>query len=294
MHTQDRKPSWYGPVMILLSGIAWSFSGVLSKGLMWSGFSKAGVRGVIAVIIYGIFRKSFKVKTTPGLLVGALGVSATSLMYLLALMNTTSANAIVLQYSMPVYVVLISWIMFRQRPRRRDVIAVAFVLMGVILCCINSGGNEKVVNKPLGDMFALLSALTFAIVYIASRFPGCDPVSYTYLGNLFSAFMVFAIFLDPNVHFVPEDGITWAMIAEDWLRILLLGLSLGFGYLFFGYGMRFTPPITAAIISNAEPVLNPVWVFLFLGEFPGVLSVVGAVIVLVTATVHSCLPHRQG
>ncbi len=284
------KNAWYGPLMILLSAVVWSFSGVISKGLQWNGFSKAGVRGIIAICIYAVARKSFKVKLSPSLIVGALGVALTSLFYMTAIMFTTSANAIVLQYSMPVYVILIMWAAFKQKPARRDVIAAAFVLLGVILCCVNDSGGSR---KLIGDIIALASGLTFAIVYIASRFPGCDPMSYTYLGNVISAFMAISIFFDPNVHFTATDTVSWAMVAQEWIRILLLGLSLGFGYLFFAYGMRYTSPVTAAIISNMEPVLNPIWTFAVIGELPGVFGIIGAAIVLITATLHSCLPGRR-
>ncbi|MBQ3080018.1 MAG: DMT family transporter [Clostridia bacterium] len=291
MEKSDKLRVWYGPLMILLSAVAWSFSGVLSKGLSWNGFSKAGVRGVIAVFIFACARRSFKVKLTPGHILGALGVSLTSLLYMTAIRFTTSANAIVLQYSMPVYVILLLFILYRRKPSVRDMIAVPFVLLGVILCCMKgeSGGEGKLI----GDILALISGLTFALVYVASRIPGSDPMSYSYLGNIFSAFMAVSIFFDPNVHFHAADTVTRAMVIEQWVRILLLGLSLSFGYLFLAYGIRHTPPVTAAIISNMEPVLNPVWTFLFIGEAPGILGIVGAGIVLITSTLHSCLPSRK-
>ena len=69
-----------------------------------------------------------------------------------------------------------------------------------------------------------------------------------------------------------------------------MGAALTLGYLFFSIGMkRGVPPVTAAIVSNIEPILNPTWCFLFLGEFPGVLSIVGALIVLTAVTAYTIL-----
>lgn len=289
MLRSGRSARYIGPVMLLLSAVVWSFSGVLSKGLLWNGFSKAGARSIVAIAIYGIARRSFKVRVTKQLALGAAGVALTSLLYMLALSYTSSANAIVLQYSMPVFVVFLNWLLFRQRPQRRDLFAVCMVTVGVVLCCVQgmSGGALK------GDLIALCSGLTFAVVFLASRFEGNDPVSYTYLGNCFSLLMAVSLFFDPNVHFYASGDITGRMVFMEWFTVLLMGLSLGFGYLLFSYGMRSTSPVTAAILSNVEPVLNPVWVFWFLGENPGILSIIGAVVVLATVTLYTCLPRRR-
>ena len=287
------KEKWaviISPLFVALGAIAWSFSGVLSQGLMWNGFTKTGVRGIVASLIFALFRKSFKVKITPALIIGALGVVLTSLLYMSATLYTSASNAIVLQYSMPAYVVLLNLLVFRQKPAKRDVITVIFVMLGVVLCCLEGlGGGE---GSMFGNMLALLSGLTFALVFFASRLPGCDPISYSYLGNVFSIVLAAGLFFDPNVHFVPTDTYTSSMIAMDFVKAILLGVSLGVGYLFFSIGIKRTSAVSAAIITNLEPVLNPVWVFVFMGVFPGVFGIVGAAIVLITVTMHSIVPHR--
>lgn len=282
--------AWFGPLMVALGAVAWSFSGVLSQGLLWSGFTKAGVRSIVASLIFAFFRKTFKVRITFGLVLGALGVAVTGLLYMSATLYTTASNAIVLQYSMPVYVIFLNFLVFRQKPLKRDVITVVFVMLGVALCCMEGLSGAR--DAMFGNALALLSGLTFALVFFASRLPGCDPISYSYLGNVFSIVMAVGLFLDPNVHLVPTEGYTSAMIAEDFIRVILLGVSLGLGYLFFSIGIKKTSAVSAAIITNLEPVLNPVWVFVFTGAFPGLYGIVGALIVLATVTMHSTIPHR--
>lgn len=285
-----RSSAWYGPLLVALGAAAWSFSGVLSQGLMWNGFSKCGVRGIVATLIFACFRKTFKVKITFGLILGALGVALTSLLYMSATLYTSASNAIVLQYSMPAYVIVLNFLFFHQRPAKKDVVTVVFVMIGVILCCLEGlGGGE---GFKIGNAMALLSGLTFAIVFFASRLPGCDPISYSYLGNVFSIVMSVSLFFDPNVHLVPTDTYTSSMIAVDFGKAILLGVSLGMGYLLFSLGIKRTSAVSAAIITNLEPVLNPIWVFVFLGVFPGVFGIVGAFIVLVTVTMHSIIPRR--
>ncbi len=289
MKLNEKTTKLSGPLFVLASAVVWSFSGVLSKGLAWSGLSKAGLRGVIAIFIYAAFRRSFRVKLNLPLVVGALGVALTSVLYMTALSYTTSGNAIVLQYSMPIFVVFLSWLMFKQKPRARDLVATLCVLAGVIMC-FAQGVNGGAIG---GDLIALCSGLTYACVFLASRIPKNDPLSYTYLGNCFSALMAVYIFFDPAVHFAATPDIPASAVIADWVRILLMGLSLGFGYLLFAYGMRRTSPVTAAILSNAEPVLNPIWVFIFIGENPGVFGIIGAAVVLITVTVYSCIPNRR-
>lgn len=285
-----KSSAWYGPLLVALGAASWSFSGVLSQGLMWNGFAKTGARGIVASLIFAAFRKTFKVKLTFGLVLGALGVALTSLLYMSATLYTSASNAIVLQYSMPAYVILLNFIVFKQKPLRRDIITVIFVMIGVTLCCLEGLSGAK--GSMFGNMLALLSGLTFALVFFASRLPGCDPISYSYLGNVFSIVMAAALFFDPNVHFVPTETYTSYMIAGDFAKAILLGVSLGVGYLFFSLGIKRTSAVSAAIITNLEPVLNPVWVFVFMGVFPGVFGIVGALIVLVTVTVHSIIPRR--
>ena len=288
MEKTSKFSAWTGPLFIALSAIAWSFSGVLSQGLNWNGFSKTGVRGIVAALIFALFRKTFRVKITLGLVLGALAVALTSLLYMSATLYTSASNAIVLQYSMPAYVILLNLLFFRQKPSKRDIITVLFIMFGVLLCCMEglTGGGM------LGNALSLLSGLTFALVFFASRLPGCDPISYSYLGNVFSIAMAVSLFFDPNVHFIPIQTYSSSMIAMDFTKALLLGVSLGIGYLFFSLGIKKTTAVSAAVITNLEPVLNPVWVFVFLGVWPGIFGILGTVIVLVTVTVHSVVKSR--
>ena len=278
-----------GSLLVAASAVCWSFSGVLGKNLAWNGITKTGVRAVVAVLIFALYRKSFRVKITKGTVIGALGVSVTSLLYMLALTMTTSANAIVLQYSMPVYVVLIDLIVFKIKPGVKQLIAVPLLLVGVALCCLGGNvGGEKLPYAAIGNIIGLLSGLTYACVFIAGRIKGVDSVGYTYLGNCFSALFAVSLLFDPNVRFGFESD-----VLCDWLMILLMGVSLGMGYLLLGLGLRIASPITAAILENLEPVLNPVWVFLFVGERPDTVGLIGCGIVLATVTLYSVLPDKS-
>ena len=185
----------------------------------------------------------------------------------------------VLRVLMHLFVILFSWLFLGQRPSRRHVLIAALIMAGVALCSWDglAGGN------PLGDAIALLSAVTFALVFFCARLPGADPRDYTYLGMVFCVPFALSAFFDPGITANPVH----------WLIVLGLGVCLAGGYYFISKSMGNVSPISAALLSNLEPILNPLWVFLFLGERPGPLTIIGASIVLVTATVYSLLPAQE-
>lgn len=269
-----------GAVIIMLASIAWSFSGVLSKWSPWGPLSLVGARAALAALAFGFRRGSFRVRLTPGVVLGALGVALTSILFIIANKLTTAANAIVLQYAAPIVVILICWIYFHQRPTKLDIVAACVAGAGVVLCFM--GGLQG--GSPVGDALALLSAVSFAVVFFAAQIPNTDPLDYTYLGNLLSALMLLAI---------PFDK-AFTLDTKAMIGVLLMGLSLSAGYLLFSQGMRLgVSPVTAAIVSNVEPVLNPLWVYLAMGEQPGPFTLLGAALVLLSVTLYSVLKGRQ-
>lgn len=246
---------------------------MLSKSLAWDPLTMNGVRSLVAAVILGAIRRSVKVRMSKGTVLGALGVSLTGFLFMLANRLTTAANAIVLQYAMPVFVILFSWLFYGQKPTKRSLCVAGIILFGVALCSWEglAGGSL------LGDLLALLSAVTFALVYFCARMPNTDPQDYSFLGMLFCSPFALTALLPGHATAEP-----W-----HWLVALGMGLCLAGGYWFLSLSMKHVSPITAALLSNLEPVLNPVWVFLFLGERPGILTVIGAGIVLATATVYA-------
>ncbi|MDO4866214.1 MAG: EamA family transporter [Clostridia bacterium] len=270
-----------GALQVAAAAVSWSFAGVLGKSLPWNSFTINGMRSLVAALLLALARGTPKVRFTRGTLLGALGVALTSVLFMAATKLTSSANAIVLQYAMPVFVILFSWLFFGQKPSPRHLVIAAFIMAGVILCSWDglTGGN------PLGDGLAILSAVTFSLVFFCARMPGADPRDYSYLGMVLCAPFALNAFFDPAVSLRQP---------VHWLIALGLGVCLAGGYFFISKSMSNVSPISAALLANLEPILNPVWVFLFLGEQPGALTILGSAIVLVTATIYSLLPAREG
>lgn len=258
----------------LLGGMIWSFSGLFSKMVGWNSLTLAGTRAVVATLILGLARGSFRIRPNKGLWICGAGITTTSLLYMTALRFTSTANAIVLQYTASVFVILYLLLVKHQRPLKSEVVATVFVILGVCLCF--SGGLSG--GTLFGNSLGLLSGLTYAVVFLTTRYAGNDPVDSVYFGTLLSCPLVIMAPFDPG----------FSLTVSQLLVVLGLGCSLGLGYFFFSLGMRYgLSSVRSSIISNVEPVMNPVWVFLFLGESPGIMSIIGASVVLLTVTLQS-------
>ena len=262
-------------LLVALAGVCWSFAGVLSRFTAWNAFTLTGFRSIVAVLLLGAVRKTFRPRNTLWNWLGALGVAATSALFMTANKLTSAANAIVLQYAMTAIVIVVQIAFFRVRPRRLDVAAAVLVMAGVVLCFCQGLSS----GRFLGDLVAFGSAFTWAGVFLAARMPGVDSLSYAYQGNLIACLFLLCMPFDPAVG---AGGVGGALVP------LAMGLCLGLGYVCFALGMRTgISPTVAAVVANIEPVLNPLWVLIFLGEAPGALSLLGAALVLVTVTVYS-------
>ena len=267
------KKNYIGALQVALAAISWSFAGVFSKACPWHPITLNGMRTLIAALLLGLVRGTMKVKLTRGNLLGAMGVALTNVLFMAATKLTTSANAIVLQYAMPAFVILFNWLFFRQRPSRFSLIVCAVIMLGVVLC--SWGGLSR--GNPVGDMLAILAGVAFALVFFCARMPGANATDYSYLGMLFCAPTALYAFADRSMTLEPLH----------WLTVLGLGLCLAGGYFFISLAMGRVSPVSAALLANLEPILNPVWVFLFVGEVPSLLTVLGAVVVITAVTVYS-------
>ena len=282
------SPKLKGSLLVALSGISWSFSGMLSKNLEWSALSKAGVRSVVAVLMFAWVRKGFRLRLTKSTLIGGLGVALTSLLYLTALNLTTAANAITLQYSMPVYVALFDFLLFGKKPSLKQLCILPPLILGVALCCAGNSEGAELKYAHIGNLVALLSGVSFSVVFLASRLDREAATDYTYLGNLLTVLTVFSLPFDSNVRLGFE-----LPVLKDWLLVCLMGVSLGAGYILLALGLKTASPLRAAVLENLEPALNPVWVFLFIGERPDLTGILGCGIILLSVVLFATLPDRK-
>jgi drug/metabolite transporter (DMT)-like permease len=179
---------------------------------------------------------------------------------------TTAANAIFLQYTAPIYVVLLGYWFLREKPSRTDWLSMFIIFLGMFLFF----GDKLSTDGFYGNILAVLSGLTSAIMIVSFRAQKDGAPAESFL----IASLGTAIFCFPYV--LKE---TWTV--TNWLIIAYLGIfQLGLAFVFFTIGIKHIPALEANLVGTLEPVFNPVWVFLFLGEKMGTYALFGGLVVL--------------
>jgi len=262
MLSADRK----GTLCFIAASICWSFGGVLIKFIPWSAMSIIGLRALLAAAVFAVYRGSVNVSLTRGNVLTALCLSATTILFVFANKLTTAAAAIVLQFTAPVFIILIQFVLYHHKPRRSEIVAVSVTLCGMVLLFADrlEGGGL------LGNLCALASGFTFACVFIGNKPPDVDTEQALFLGFLINTVigMPFAV-MEVTADFVP------------WISIIIMGVvQVGIAYVLFSIGIKRTPALLACLISAFEPVLNPVWVALFVSEYPGGYTAVGGAVII--------------
>ena len=255
------------PILLLLAALCWSLGGVLIKSIDWPPMAIAGGRSAIAipVILLCIGRPRFTFSRAQ--VGGALGYAGTVVLFVFATRMTTAANAIFLQYTAPVYVALIGRWYLGERASRIDWLVIAVALAGIALFFL----DRLTIAGLWGNILALGSGLAFALVALFLRKEKAgSPIASIVLGNV-----IVALAGAPFMFQAPSLG-------EDGLwRLLLLGaVQLGLPYVFYATAIKQVSALEATLILLLEPVLNPLWVMLALGERPGPWAIVGGLLVL--------------
>ncbi|MDD5018655.1 MAG: EamA family transporter [Eubacteriales bacterium] len=268
-----------GPLLIAVTAVLWSFGGLLIKLIPWNAMTIVGIRAVFAGAVMTIYMRRPRITFSLPVILGALSLSGTTILYVFANKLTTAANAIVLQYTAPIFVVILSVMFFKKKAKTVDIIAVLIVFAGMALFFF----DKLQINAMLGNILACLSGITFAGVFLINQMPDSKPEEALLLGHIINVVI--------SIPFI-AGNITWEPIA--WISVTLLGIfQLGLAYVLFSIGIKNTPPIAASLIATLEPLLNPVWVLLFSGEKPGNWALVGGVIVLVTVVVYNIVTSKQ-
>ncbi|MDQ6808354.1 MAG: DMT family transporter [Verrucomicrobiota bacterium] len=254
------------PLLLLLAAVLWSLGGVLIKSIDWPPMAIAGGRSAIAIPVMlasiGWPRFSFS-RTQIG---GAVAYAGTVVLFVFATRMTTAANAIFLQYTAPIYVAIIGRWYLNERPLRIDWLVIALALSGIALFFF----DRLTVAGFWGNIVALASGLCFAgvAIFLRKEKDG-SPVASIILGNIIVAIA--------GVPFMLQSPLATAGV---W-RLALLGVvQLGIPYVLYAIAIKQVTALEATLIPLLEPVLNPTWVMLAIGETPGPWAIVGAMLVL--------------
>jgi len=264
--TSDRKR--LALVMMLAASICFSTGGLFMKLIPWNPLAINGARNLIACVVIGIYLIVIKHKLVinPTVLIGALCMAGVTTGYAVANKLTTAGNTIILQYTAPIWIMIMVYFFFGKKPSTAGAISILIVLAG-ILCFFFEGMST---GRWLGDAIALLSGVFYAGVFMLNSFEKGDALSSVFLGQLLCGIVLSPLILKETDFSAP---VLWSVF-------FLGAVQVGLAYIFFTYGTKYIDPLTASIINAIEPILNPLLVAVFYGETLGPLSFIGAAIVL--------------
>ncbi len=274
--------------LLLVAALCWSLAGVLFKYVPWPPLAAAGGRGLIAALfLVAVTGRSLRFTWSPLQLGAAVAYAACTVLFASANKLTTAANAILLQYTAPVWVALLGAWVLGERTTRRDWLTIAAVLAGLSLFFYDGLQMRNV----LGVTVALASGLAFAVMTVLMRKQkDGSPLESIILGN----FLGFLVGLRDLWH-AP------ALALPGWLALATLGVvQLGLAYLLYSRALKHVTALEAVLIPVLEPILNPIWVMLVIGERPSGLAlaggalVIGAVTLRATASIRPPAPAPAG
>ena len=263
-----------GVLYIVVAALLWSTGGIGIKGVVDPPLKVTFYRSVFAAItLFLVFRRDVRVRVTPSFVAAIVSYGACLTAFVVATKWTTAANAIFLQYAGVVWVLLLSPIVLREAMRARDTIAIGVALAGMALFFV--GRFEA--RGMAGNGMALLSSVFFAALILSLRREHGSSRAAVAWGNVFIAVALFP--------FVMHD---LALTTRSLLALLFLGVfQIGLAYACFVKGLQHVTATQASLTGMLEPVANPIWVALFLGERPSVYAVAGAAIVLAAIGWHT-------
>ena len=274
------KKSWQGPFFLALASVFWSFSGLLIKSVTWSGNCVAALRGTVCFLGFILLTRPFPMKLNRVKIITAICFFGQCFLYVLANKYTTAANATMLQCTSPLYLILFTSIVTKKLPKRLDVAACIVLFGGIMLAFAGSIGG----GGMFGNIMGLLSAIFYAGVFYCSRLEGADSIDSMVLGNGLYLLLLPVLFTNETV---------MTSSFAEWGAIIAYGLIGGVGgWFFFAKGIRTTPSLQASFITMLEPVLAPVWTFLFLQETITVWSLLGAVVVIGGILAYNTLQEK--
>lgn len=279
-----------GLLAVLVAAVLWSSGGLFIKWVdidalsitMWrSGFALVTVLAVSRPVITAPWRED---RITWAI---AVAYAATLVLFVSATRLTTAANAIFLQYTAPIYLVATSLFLLRERVTGLDFATVALAFAGMGLFFV--GRLEP--DDTAGNLLALCSGVALAAMFTFFRHPSCTQATRPRSMVLGNGLLV-AVLLAVNAGRGAWAGFTPS--PADIAGVAFLGVvQIGIAYAVFGFGIARVAALEAALIGMLEPVLNPIWVFLFLGETPGWWAVLGGAVIIATVTGRTVILERR-
>ncbi len=277
--------------------LLWSTGGLFIKLTTLDAYQVTFFRSLFAgITVLLLTRKSGLRINLFGLVVSCIYATLLFL-FVWATKQTTAANAIFLQYTAPVYILILAPLVIGEKFHFRDLVTVIFCIGGMSLFFV----GDLSIGDYQGNLAALGSGVFLGLYIMLLKHPRASAIRRSAIANgtdsppsrgaplnpvitvIYGNFLLAIVTLPSGITAVP------VMNALDFSAVAFLGIfQIGISYILFIKGVTGgTRPLDASIIGFIEPLLNPVWVFLFIGESPSRWAILGGTIIIVTVVAHT-------
>lgn len=279
------SPVWY----VFFGVLLWSIGGLFIKWTSVSGYEVNLGRCFFAAITIALLTRFKALKGDKFTILASLFYVGALSFFAIANKKTTAANAIFLQYTAPIYILIFAPLVLKEKFRFSNLLTVIGCLFGMSLFFLDTAPNPELSAQSqfVGNILGLLSGVSLGGYILLLRHPRAyqqNPASSVFYGNLF-AILAMLPFIVPD----PSPWTSWDLTAVFILGVFQIGLA----YFLFTYGVAHgVRSLDASIIGFIEPLLNPVWVFLVLGEKPSNWALLGGAIIISAVAGHTLFNAR--
>lgn len=266
---------------LVLCAFLWSSAGILIKLVDWDPFAIAGVRSLLACLVMLVVLGKPRFTFSLDQILAGVTYSATMILFVIANKMTTPANAVLLQYTSPVYIIILGhWLLADEKTSLGDWLIVAGILGGMVLFFF----DELTVTANIGNLLAVLSGIAFACMTIFMRRQKNNRSADSFmLAHLLTFFV--------SIPFIIRAGVP-SPVSMGGLALLGI-LQIGLPSVLYGWGVSGVSALSAALITMLEPVLNPVWVVIFTRELPSPHTITGGLIILFFVGMRAVLKKEK-
>lgn len=269
-HCIDHKKA---VILTCVVAVIWSLAGLNIKMIRWAPFAIAAGRSLAAALfMIPLIGKNEWRKVDRNVIGGAVCYVIFNYCFIVSTKLTSSAMAIMMQYTAPIYVVFLSWFFLKERIQKADIINLCVVFFGMFLFF----SDEKGGGSLTGNIIAVFNGISFAGISIFLRLQkNGNPVLSMFWGNAFTALI--------GIPFMAAGGLP---DGQSLLFLVIAGALASFSYALYAFVSKQLSALEIVLIPIIDPIMNPIWVFIFMGERPGVLSIIGAVIIFLSVTIR--------
>ncbi|MGQ9632480.1 MAG: DMT family transporter [bacterium] len=255
---------------LVVTAVLWSLGGLLIKLVSWNPIAIAGARSAISALLLLAFLRRPRFTWSFAQIGGAVAYAVTVILFVVSNKLTTAANAILLQYTAPIYTAIFGVWLLGERTSWRDWATIVSTVGGIALFFL----DDLTPGGFWGNVCAITSGVAFGLLPIFMRKQRAhSPLESILLGNTLAAVFGLPFMFEsmPN--------------ATSWGGLALLGtIQLGLPYILYSIAIKHVTALEAMLITAIEPILNPLWVFLLIGEVPGPFALLGGIVVLASIT----------